>query len=190
MGGSDWQEHLLGQTGMELLSIFDILEGLAGFVSGRLRGSVNGLVFRAATNDWARALSQQALARPVDAVIARRRLCSANCRWCRGRFNEDVPGLARVQVVVPRSAPVAPETDGLTGPEYLTVATAEVARDMCEGLLALAVVTGLQVVSAMMAAGVTTLAGVKGKHDSDWVAVRHGRECGSVTLGGRRAAVE
>ena len=93
-------------------------------------------------------------------------------------------------MVVLRSAPVAPETDGLTGPEYLTVAMAEIARDMCEGLLALAVATGLQVMSAMMAAGVTTLAGVKGKHDSDRVAVRHGRERGSVTLGGWRAAVE
>lgn len=67
---------------------------------------------------------------------------------------------------------------------------AEVARDICEGLLALVVATGLQVMSATMAAGVTTLAGVKGKHESDWVAVRHGRERGSVTLGGRRAAVE
>ena len=36
----------------------------------------------------------------------------------------------------------------------------------------------------------TTLAGVKGKHDSDRVAVRHGHERGSVTLGGRRVPVE
>jgi putative transposase len=48
----------------------------------------------------------------------------------------------------------------------------------------------LQVMSAIMEADVTTLAGVKAKHDSDRVAVRHGHERGSVTLGGRRVPVE
>jgi putative transposase len=44
--------------------------------------------------------------------------------------------------------------------------------------------------SAMMEADVTVLAGVKGKHDGDRAAVRHGRERGSVTLGGRRVQVD
>jgi len=58
------------------------------------------------------------------------------------------------------------------------------------GLLALAVGAGLPVMSAMMDADVATLAGVKGKHDSDRAAVRHGHERGSVTLGGRRVPVD
>lgn len=39
---------------------------------------------------------------------------------------------------------------------------------------------------ALMAADVSTLAGPKGKHNMVRMAVRHGRERGSVTLGGRR----
>jgi putative transposase len=38
---------------------------------------------------------------------------------------------------------------------------------MHEGLLALAVGAGMQVMAALMKADVTTLAGVKGQHDSD-----------------------
>ncbi len=83
-----------------------------------------------------------------------------------------------------------PDAHGLTVPEHVTVAMAEIAGNMREGLLALAVGAGLQVMSAMMEADVTTLAGVRGKHDSDRAAVRHGHERGSVTLGGRRVPVE
>ncbi len=84
----------------------------------------------------------------------------------------------------------APDAHGLTVPEHVTVAMAEIAGGMREGLLALAVGAGLQVMSAMMDADVTTLVGVKGRQDSDRVAVRHGHERGSVTLGGRRVPVE
>ena len=84
----------------------------------------------------------------------------------------------------------APDGHGLTVPENVTVAMAEIAGNMREGLLALAVGAGLQVMSAMMEADVTTLAGAKGKHDSDRAAVRHGHERGSVTLGGRRVPVD
>ena len=45
-----------------------------------------------------------------------------------------------------------------------------------EGLLAMAVGTGLQVMAAMMDADVTAVCGPKGKHDPDRTAVRHGRE--------------
>ncbi len=40
-----------------------------------------------------------------------------------------------------------------------------------------------------MEADVSALAGPKGKHDATRAAVRHGRERGSVTLGGRRVAI-
>src|SRR4051794_41878271 len=63
---------------------------------------------------------------------------------------------------------------------------AEIAGSMREGLLALAVGTGLQVMQVLMEADVTAAAGPKGKHDPGRAAVRHGHERGSVTLGGRR----
>jgi transposase-like protein len=78
----------------------------------------------------------------------------------------------------------------LAVPEQVTVAMAELAEDMREGLLALAVGTGLQVMGALMEADVTAVCGPRGKHDPDRTAVRHGRERGSVILGGRRVPVE
>ena len=74
-------------------------------------------------------------------------------------------------------------------PEQVSVAMAEIAENMQEGLLALAVGAGLQVMQSLMEADVTALAGPKGRHDPARVAVRHGREQGSVTLGGRRVGV-
>ena len=74
-------------------------------------------------------------------------------------------------------------------PERVTVAMAEIAENMGEGLLALAVGAGLQVMAALMEADVTALAGPKGRHDGARTAVRHGRARGSVTLGGRRVPV-
>ncbi len=74
-------------------------------------------------------------------------------------------------------------------PEQVSVAMTEIAADMQEGLLALAVGAGLQVMAALMEGDVAALAGPKGKHDSERVAVRHGQERGSVTLGGRRVPV-
>src|SRR4051812_23539484 len=60
---------------------------------------------------------------------------------------------------------------------------------MREGLLALAVGTGLQVMAAIMEADVTAACGPKGRHDRDRTAVRHGHGAGSVSLGGRRVPV-
>jgi putative transposase len=77
----------------------------------------------------------------------------------------------------------------LTFPDHVSVVMAEIAENMGEGLLALAVGAGLQVMQTLMAADVTTLAGPMGKHDQGRTAVRHGRERGSVTLGGRRVPV-
>jgi putative transposase len=79
---------------------------------------------------------------------------------------------------------------GLAVPESVTVAMAELAVGVQEGLLALAVGTGLQVMAAMMNADVAAVCGPKGKHDPARAAVRHGTEKGSVTLGGRRVPVD
>jgi putative transposase len=78
----------------------------------------------------------------------------------------------------------------LAVPETVSVALGEIAADLREGLLALAVGTGLQVMASMMEADVTALAGPKGRHDPDRTAVRHGHCAGSVTLGGRRMPVQ
>ena len=79
--------------------------------------------------------------------------------------------------------------DATAIPQSVSVAMAEIAENMHEGLLALAVGAGLQVMAALMKADVSALAGPKGKHDATRTAVRHGRERGSVTLGGRRVAI-
>jgi hypothetical protein len=80
-------------------------------------------------------------------------------------------------------------TLGLTIPEEVSVALAEIAESAKEGLLALAVGAGLQVLQTLMEESVAALAGPKGKHNPDRTAVRHGHEQGSVTLGGRRVGV-
>ncbi len=84
----------------------------------------------------------------------------------------------------------APASEALPAvPEQVSVAMGEIAADLREGLLALAVGTGLQVMQALFEAEVTAVAGPRGKHDPDRAAVRHGSGPGSVTLGGRRMAV-
>jgi hypothetical protein len=75
-------------------------------------------------------------------------------------------------------------------PEQVTVAVAELAGAAREGLLALAVGTGLQVLQVMLAADVARLVGPKGRHNPDRSAVRHGTQPGKVTLGGRRIRVD
>src|SRR5690349_1229957 len=66
---------------------------------------------------------------------------------------------------------------------------AEIAGAAKEGLLALAVGTGLQVMAAMFEGDVARLCGPGGKHNPERAGYRHGTEAGSVTLGGRRLAV-
>jgi len=75
-------------------------------------------------------------------------------------------------------------------PEQVTVAVAELATAAREGLLALAVGTGLQVLEVMLAEDVARLVGAKGRHIPQRSAVRHGSEPGQVTLGGRRVRVQ
>lgn len=81
------------------------------------------------------------------------------------------------------------DTSKVAVPEQVSVAMTEIAADMREGLLALAVGAGLQVMQQLMDADVTAACGPRGKHDPDRVATRHGAEAGSVTLGGRRVPV-
>ena len=74
-------------------------------------------------------------------------------------------------------------------PEQVSVALGELAGEMREGLLALAVGTGLQVMAQIMEADVTAACGPKGRHDPQRTAIRHGHGAGLVTLGGRRVPV-
>ncbi len=74
-------------------------------------------------------------------------------------------------------------------PEVVSVAMSELAGAMREGLLALAVGAGLQVMQVVMEENVTALCGPKGRHDPIRTAVRHGAEDGSVVLGGRQVRV-
>src|SRR5580700_5072559 len=66
----------------------------------------------------------------------------------------------------------------------------ELKEALKEGLMALSVEAGQQVLSQMLAEDAERLVGPKGKHNPGRSAVRHGTEAGSVTLGGRRIAVE
>src|SRR5437660_10869239 len=66
---------------------------------------------------------------------------------------------------------------------------AEIAESAKEGLLALAVGTGLQVMASMFDEDAARLCGPDGKHNRDRAGYRHGTGDGSVTLGGRRLAV-
>jgi transposase-like protein len=74
-------------------------------------------------------------------------------------------------------------------PDAVSVTLAELAGSLREGLLALAVGAGFQVMNAIIDDSVCALAGPKGRHDPDRAAVRHGTEDGSVTLGGRRVPI-
>ncbi len=65
-------------------------------------------------------------------------------------------------------------------PERVSVAMGEIAENVREGPLAMAVGAGLQVMQVLMEADMTELAGPKGRHDEARTAVRHGRERGSV----------
>jgi transposase-like protein len=74
-------------------------------------------------------------------------------------------------------------------PDSVSVTLASLAGSLREGLMALAVGTGFQVMDAIIDESVTALAGPKGRHDPNRTAVRHGTEDGSVVLGGRRVPV-
>ena len=87
---------------------------------------------------------------------------------------------------------VADTTDAVVLPDLpqeIQLALTDIAVAAREGLLAMSVAAGMAVMAAMFEAEITEIAGPKGKHNPERVAVRHGAEKGSVTLGGRRVAV-
>jgi putative transposase len=86
--------------------------------------------------------------------------------------------------------PTLPVDAELVLPERVTVAVAELASAAREGLLALAVGTGLGVLASLLDADVERLVGPKSRHNPDRAAVRHGAQPGRVTLGGRRVRVD
>ena len=83
-----------------------------------------------------------------------------------------------------------PTTAELPVPAEATIALGEVIESAREGLLALAVGTGLQVLQVLMTESVTAVCGPRDRHNPDRVGYRHGTEAGSVTLGGRRVPVQ
>jgi putative transposase len=88
-----------------------------------------------------------------------------------------------------RRAQPDPSLAEVAVPEQVIVSMAEIAGAAKEGLLALAVGTGLQVMAAMFAEDADRLCGLQGRHNPERAGYRHGNEAGSVTLGGRRVPV-
>jgi putative transposase len=74
-------------------------------------------------------------------------------------------------------------------PEEVRLSLTDVAGAAREGLLAMSVAAGLAVMQAMFEAEISEIAGPRGKHNPQRVAVRYGAGAGSVTLGGRRVPV-
>jgi transposase-like protein len=93
----------------------------------------------------------------------------------------------------PKKAKADPRRNAHEGavalPDAVSVAVGELVGELEEGLLAFAVGAGLQVLSAILEAEVTAVAGPKGRHDPQRSAVRHGTDDGLVTLGGRQVSV-
>ncbi len=87
------------------------------------------------------------------------------------------------------SSTAVSSSESLVLPEQVTISMASIAQSAQEGLLALAVGAGLQVLDALMEAEVEAVCGPRGRHDPDRTAYRHGSEAGSVTLGGRQVTV-
>jgi len=88
------------------------------------------------------------------------------------------------------TAPVMPDEERVEAlPERVREALGELAGAAKEGLLALSVGVGLGVLHELMEAEVDEVVGLKGRHDPERSAVRHGHEGGEVTLGGRRVPV-
>jgi putative transposase len=74
-------------------------------------------------------------------------------------------------------------------PARVEEALGELADQAKEGLLALSTAVGLRVLADLMEEEVEEIAGPRGKHDPRRRAKRHGKERGSVTLGGRRLRI-
>jgi putative transposase len=77
----------------------------------------------------------------------------------------------------------------LTLPEAVTVTVGELVDELEEGLLAFAVGAGLKVLDVLLEEEAAQLAGPRGKHNRDRLAVRHGTGDGLVALGGRQVSI-
>ena len=142
-----------------------------------------GVLAQAEAEEWSMtATLEHLLAREVEATEARK--LAGRLRFASAKTTQRT-GDRRDQKYQSDEC----DTSTLAVPEQVSVAMAEIAADVREGLLALAVGTGLQVMDQLMAADVTAACGPKGKHNPDRAATRHGTEAGSVTLGGRRVPV-
>jgi putative transposase len=98
-----------------------------------------------------------------------------------------------MKTVSPAQDPTGIEETGpseLGLPPSVQAALGELVNAAKDGLLALSVGVGLGVLHELMEVEVDDVVGLKGRHDADRVAVRHGHERGEVTLGGRRVAVD
>jgi putative transposase len=84
---------------------------------------------------------------------------------------------------------VEAEQASLAMPEHVQLSLAGIAGQAKEGLLALAVHTGLAVLHETMEWEVDRIVGPKGKQNRDRTAKRHGHTDGEVTLGARRVQV-
>jgi putative transposase len=92
---------------------------------------------------------------------------------------------------VKSNVPVAEAiTDEVVLPERVQEALGEMLGAAREGLLALSVEVGIDVLRRLLEEEVDELVGAKGRWNRDRTAVRHGHENGEVTLGGRRVQVK
>ena len=89
------------------------------------------------------------------------------------------------------TVPVAEATsDEGVLPERVQEALGQLVGAAREGLLALSVEVGLEVLRELLEQEVDELVGPKSKWNRERTAVRHGHEDGEVTLGGRRVGVK
>ena len=84
---------------------------------------------------------------------------------------------------------VEAEAPAVRLPEHVQLSLVGIAGQAKEGLLALAVSTGLAVLHETMEWEVERIVGPKHKRDRDRIAKRHGHTDGEVTLGGRRVQI-
>lgn len=75
-------------------------------------------------------------------------------------------------------------------PEELQITLADIAASARDGLMALSVSCGLQVVAEIMESNVTSICGPKGRHDPERTAWRHGAESRLVPLGGSLVGID
>jgi putative transposase len=102
---------------------------------------------------------------------------------CGARTGRTTPKKARLE------AGRAAQESAVTLPDTVTVAIAELAGELEEGLLAFVVGTGLKVLDVVLEDEAAAIAGPKGRHDPNRTALRHGSDDGLVTLGGRQVSI-